>query len=137
MERQEKSVSRSPELRRSSTGLEDLYSENCKKLIGLNSRIMQNQMAEASQTRKRRATDDFSRTHQTKQLRLKLRSRNSSRSKLWLNVAVTDIEVRKPLHSFGIDSIVSLKIRYWISKEIKAEVGIFDILQASGLAGWW
>lgn len=51
-----------------------------------------------------------------------------------LNVPVTDIEVRKPLHSFGIDSLVSLEIRYWISKELKAEVSIFDIMQASGLA---
>ncbi|KAF3407200.1 hypothetical protein DPV78_001706, partial [Talaromyces pinophilus] len=45
-----------------------------------------------------------------------------------------NIKVGKLLHRFGIDSLVSLEIQYWISKELKADVSSFDIMQASGLA---
>lgn len=51
-----------------------------------------------------------------------------------LNVPETDVETRTPLHSFGIDSLVALEIRYWVSKELKTELSIFDIMQAGGLA---
>ncbi|QKX53295.1 uncharacterized protein TRUGW13939_00373 [Talaromyces rugulosus] len=52
-----------------------------------------------------------------------------------LNLPETDVETRTPLHSFGIDSLVALEIRYWVSKELKTELSIFDIMQAGGLAG--
>ena len=39
-----------------------------------------------------------------------------------------DIEVQKPIHTFGVDSLVAIELRYWMAKELQAEVSIFDIM---------
>ncbi|KAL8893510.1 MAG: hypothetical protein Q9192_005191 [Flavoplaca navasiana] len=39
-----------------------------------------------------------------------------------------DIEMDKPVHAYGVDSLVAVELRYWFLKEFKSEVAVFDIL---------
>ncbi|KAI4288066.1 MAG: hypothetical protein L6R35_002669, partial [Caloplaca aegaea] len=45
-----------------------------------------------------------------------------------LGVRTEDLDTAKPLHSFGVDSLVAVEIRNWIGREVGVEVGIFDLL---------
>ena len=44
-----------------------------------------------------------------------------------------DINTNKPLHSFGVDSLVAVEVRNWIFKELKSEVTVFDIMDPQPL----
>ncbi|KAL2170238.1 hypothetical protein VTG60DRAFT_5014 [Thermothelomyces hinnuleus] len=46
-----------------------------------------------------------------------------------------DIDVKKPTGAYGIDSLVAVELRNWFSREARVEVPVFEILQASSLAG--
>ncbi|KAL8936336.1 MAG: hypothetical protein Q9216_004984 [Gyalolechia sp. 2 TL-2023] len=50
-----------------------------------------------------------------------------------LNVSDADIDAEKPIYAYGIDSLVALEVRYWFSKEIGADVTIWEIMQARSL----
>lgn len=50
-----------------------------------------------------------------------------------LNVPNAEIDAQKPIHAYGIDSLVALEVRYWFSKEIGTEVTILEIMQAKSL----
>lgn len=50
-----------------------------------------------------------------------------------LNRPATDIEPSQPIHAVGVDSLVSLEIRYWFMKEVKANLAVFDIMGAASL----
>ena len=50
-----------------------------------------------------------------------------------LAVSPKDIDTRRPVSSMGIDSLVALEVRYWVSKELQAEISAFDVLNAEGL----
>ncbi|EEQ31726.1 Type I Iterative PKS [Microsporum canis] len=39
-----------------------------------------------------------------------------------------DIDVEKPLYSFGIDSLKAIEVRNWIFNELKADISVFEIL---------
>ncbi|MCJ1461260.1 hypothetical protein MMC28_011642 [Mycoblastus sanguinarius] len=45
-----------------------------------------------------------------------------------LAIPLEDIDATKPLHSFGVDSLIAVEVRNWLLKEIKADIAIFDIL---------
>ena len=45
-----------------------------------------------------------------------------------LSIPEEDIDTRKPIHTFGVDSLVAVEIRYWLMKEMKADLSIFNIL---------
>ena len=45
-----------------------------------------------------------------------------------LSVPEHDIEAQKAIHSFGVDSLVAIEVRSWLSKEGRAEVSIFEIM---------
>jgi NADPH:quinone reductase-like Zn-dependent oxidoreductase/short-subunit dehydrogenase/aryl carrier-like protein len=47
--------------------------------------------------------------------------------------AVDDIDVSEPLHSYGIDSLMAVKLRTWIGERMKADVTLFDILNAKSM----
>jgi NADPH:quinone reductase-like Zn-dependent oxidoreductase/NAD(P)-dependent dehydrogenase (short-subunit alcohol dehydrogenase family) len=47
-----------------------------------------------------------------------------------LRTDVMNIEIGKPLHSFGVDSLVAVEIRNWIFREIKSEVSLFDVMSS-------
>ncbi|KAL5344841.1 hypothetical protein ACLOAV_010238 [Pseudogymnoascus australis] len=42
-----------------------------------------------------------------------------------------DIDAEKPLYSFGIDSLKAIQVRNWVSKELKCEISVFDILSST------
>ncbi|KAL9036095.1 MAG: hypothetical protein Q9214_006290, partial [Letrouitia sp. 1 TL-2023] len=50
-----------------------------------------------------------------------------------LNVSDAEIDAQRPIHAYGIDSLVALEVRYWFAKEIGAEVTILEIMQAKSL----
>ncbi|KAE9372739.1 putative polyketide synthase, partial [Stipitochalara longipes BDJ] len=47
-----------------------------------------------------------------------------------LQTVQSEIDESRPLHSYGVDSLVAIEIRNWIFKVIKAEITVFDILSA-------
>ncbi|KAI1826640.1 hypothetical protein F4861DRAFT_536951 [Xylaria intraflava] len=44
-----------------------------------------------------------------------------------LQIDVADIEVKRPMHSYGVDSLVAVELRTWLFQELKANVSIFDL----------
>lgn len=51
-----------------------------------------------------------------------------------LQTSSSEIDVSRPLHSYGVDSLVAIEVRNWILKEIKSNVSLFDILSAVPIA---
>lgn len=47
-----------------------------------------------------------------------------------LRVPPAEIEVSRALYTYGVDSLVALEVRNWIKQEIKASVGLLEILAA-------
>ncbi|CAG8942939.1 unnamed protein product [Penicillium salamii] len=45
-----------------------------------------------------------------------------------LGIATGDIDSNKPLHQYGVDSLVAVELRGWFSKEIQADLGVFEII---------
>ncbi|KAF2278244.1 uncharacterized protein EI97DRAFT_248698 [Westerdykella ornata] len=45
-----------------------------------------------------------------------------------LELTVEDIDPGKPLHAFGVDSLVAIEIRTWFAEALQADVPVFDIL---------
>lgn len=45
-----------------------------------------------------------------------------------------EIDMAAPIHSFGVDSLVAVEIRNWMSNELRADVAIFHILEAPSVA---
>ena len=44
-----------------------------------------------------------------------------------------DVDARGPILSLGIDSLISLELRQWVSKELRAETSILDIMQSASV----
>lgn len=51
-----------------------------------------------------------------------------------LSMPEEDIEVDRPIHAYGVDSLVAVEIRYWLLKEIKAELAVFEILGSKSIS---
>ena len=51
-----------------------------------------------------------------------------------LSIPVQDIDAQRPAHTYGIDSLVAVEIRYWLAKEMKADVSIFEITGSKSIA---
>jgi hypothetical protein len=49
------------------------------------------------------------------------------------NIAASEIDVSLPLPHHGVDSLVAVQFRNWLSSVVKARVSIFEILQAPSL----
>jgi acyl carrier protein len=47
--------------------------------------------------------------------------------------AVDDIDVSQPVDSYGIDSLMAVQLRAWIGEKMKADVTLFDILNAESI----
>ena len=50
-----------------------------------------------------------------------------------LDIGEKEIDVQKSMHKYGVDSLVAVEIRYWLMKDLKAELSIFDILGNTSL----
>jgi acyl carrier protein len=51
-----------------------------------------------------------------------------------LSVPPSDIEMGRPLSDYGVDSLVAVELRNWFSKEVHADIAIFDILGGATIA---
>ncbi|KAI0543496.1 putative polyketide synthase [Xylaria curta] len=51
-----------------------------------------------------------------------------------MSISRDDMDMAAPIRSFGADSLVAVEIRNWLSKEVRADVAIFDIQEATSLA---
>ena len=45
-----------------------------------------------------------------------------------LMMPVEDLDTRKPISTFGVDSLVAVEVRNWVFRECMADVSIFDVL---------
>ncbi|KAI9842656.1 MAG: Type I Iterative PKS [Sclerophora amabilis] len=52
-----------------------------------------------------------------------------------LAMAPEDIDTTKPLHAYGVDSLLAVELRNWFAKELSADVAVFDIMGGSSFAG--
>lgn len=51
-----------------------------------------------------------------------------------LSYDLEDIDSNKPLHAFGVDSLVAVVIRYWLIRELAADLAVLDIMAAPSIA---
>ena len=51
-----------------------------------------------------------------------------------LAVPTSEIDTRKPIYSYGVDSLVAVDIRYWFLKEVDVELRVMDIMGNSSMA---
>lgn len=50
-----------------------------------------------------------------------------------LSSSERDIDTAKPLHSYGVDSLVAVELRTWFIREVGADVAVFDIMGGHSL----
>ena len=50
-----------------------------------------------------------------------------------LGIPPADVDPEKPIHAFGIDSMVALEVRYRFGKEMRAGLSTIEIMQAESL----
>ncbi|KAJ4247421.1 hypothetical protein NW762_013096 [Fusarium torreyae] len=43
------------------------------------------------------------------------------------------IDVSKPLHSYGVDSLVAVELRAWFMKDVGSDIAVFDIMSGQSL----
>ncbi|KAI1100340.1 putative polyketide synthase [Jackrogersella minutella] len=48
-------------------------------------------------------------------------------------IAVEDIDVTRPVSSYGVDSLLAVELRAWIYSEIQADISVFDLLSKTAL----
>jgi NADPH:quinone reductase-like Zn-dependent oxidoreductase/NAD(P)-dependent dehydrogenase (short-subunit alcohol dehydrogenase family) len=51
-----------------------------------------------------------------------------------LVVSKDDIDTKKPIHKYGVDSLVAVEMRNWFAKGVGADVGTVEILGEAGIA---
>ncbi|PFH62335.1 hypothetical protein XA68_14062 [Ophiocordyceps unilateralis] len=44
-----------------------------------------------------------------------------------MSVPTTNIDTSKPVHAYGVDSLVAVELRNWLSKRLRSDVSIFDL----------
>lgn len=50
------------------------------------------------------------------------------------NLPLSDIEPDLPLSRYGVDSLVAVEVRNWLSSGVKSKVSVFEILQSASLS---
>ncbi|KAM0794178.1 putative polyketide synthase [Usnea florida] len=51
-----------------------------------------------------------------------------------ITVEPEDIDVQRPLYSFGVDSLKAIEVRNWIFRELRCELSVFDLLSSATLS---
>ena len=52
-----------------------------------------------------------------------------------MSISPDDVEPSKPLSSYGVDSLMAVELRNWITKEFSSTVVVFDIIGRVSIAG--
>ena len=55
-------------------------------------------------------------------------------SKSLSTMQISDVDVYKPLHAYGVDSLLAVELRNWIAKEFQADVAVFETLGGSTIS---
>ncbi|KAI0115870.1 polyketide synthase [Nemania sp. FL0031] len=50
-----------------------------------------------------------------------------------LNVELSNLDSSKPLHAYGVDSLVAVDVRSWLLKDLGSEVSIFDMTSQASI----
>ena len=50
-----------------------------------------------------------------------------------LSIPREDLDTAKPLHAYGVDSLLAVELRNYFAKELSADVAIFDIMGAASI----
>jgi acyl carrier protein len=50
-----------------------------------------------------------------------------------LNISPGDIDLTKPIHSLGVDSLIAIELRTWILKQLDADVAVFEMMELSSM----
>ena len=50
------------------------------------------------------------------------------------SVQEEDVDVHKPIHTLGVDSLLAVELRSWIAREFQADVPIFELLSGNSFA---
>src|SRR5690606_9293693 len=50
-----------------------------------------------------------------------------------LVIPVEDMDVSKPTHAYGVDSLVAVELRNWLNRDAKADVPVFEIMGSKSL----
>lgn len=50
-----------------------------------------------------------------------------------LMIEAEDVDIGKPMHAYGVDSLVAVELRSWFMKEMGAEVAVFDIMGSGSI----
>jgi acyl carrier protein len=52
-----------------------------------------------------------------------------------LGIDFKDVNVEKPLHAYGVDSLVAVELRNWIAKGFAADVPVFELVSGRTVQG--
>lgn len=52
-----------------------------------------------------------------------------------LDLSFEDIESSKPMHAYGVDSLVAIELRSWFAEALGADIPVFDILSNLSIEG--
>jgi len=52
-----------------------------------------------------------------------------------LAVSVLNIDSSKPIHAYGVDSLLAVEMRNWLKRELDADLAVFDIMGAESILG--
>jgi len=44
-----------------------------------------------------------------------------------------NIDLGKPFHAYGVDSLMAVEVRNWLAKEMRCNVGLFDVMGSAGI----
>lgn len=47
-----------------------------------------------------------------------------------LSTPASEVDPGRPLYMYGVDSLVAMEIRNWVQRDIKADIALFDVLEA-------
>ncbi|KAL3472349.1 hypothetical protein BJX99DRAFT_262333 [Aspergillus californicus] len=51
-----------------------------------------------------------------------------------LSISADELDLDKPIHQYGVDSLTAVELRNWFGREMRADVAIFDILGGASIA---
>ena len=51
-----------------------------------------------------------------------------------LRIPVSKVDSSRPLHRYGVDSLVALEVRNWITRELRANIALLEILASVPMA---
>ena len=48
-------------------------------------------------------------------------------------IPIDEIDVHRPVSSYGVDSLVAAEMRTWCFKDLKADVSVFELLSGNSI----